>query len=101
MSKSQPIAPETLAAVTAAVQQARRAGCPVASTDPSCAEEIARVVIRRWRSSGRRGVDPSDHAARLRDLVKGFVEQFEPDPKMVGGMIREWEFLAEETVKAL
>jgi hypothetical protein len=101
MAKSPPIAVETLAAVIAAIEAAQRAGCPVASWNPSIVEETARVAIRRWRSSARRGVDQSDHQARIRDLTKAFVAHFERDPKLVGPLLRDYEYLAAETAKAL
>lgn len=87
----------TLLAVIAAVEGAQLAGCPVCG-DP---EETARIAIRRWRSSDRRGIDQSDHAARVRDLANGFVQQFERDPKLVGPLIRDYEYLAAEAAKAM
>ena len=100
MAKAAPIDHVTLAAVIAAIDTARRDGCPVAY-NPDNDEKTARTAIRRWRTSARRGIDQSDHAARLRDLANGFVEQFENDPKLVGPLIRDYEYLAAETAKAL
>jgi hypothetical protein len=100
MAKAAPVDQETLATVIAAVDAARVAGCPVIY-DPNRVEETARVAIRRWRSSARRGIDQADHAARIRDLAKGLVEQFESDPKMVGPLFRDYEYLAAEAAKAL
>jgi hypothetical protein len=100
MAKTPVIDPETFAAVVAAIDAASRAGCPVIY-DSSRVEETARLAVRRWRSSARRGIDQADQTARVRDLTRGFIEQLESDPKMVGPLVRDYEYLAGEVAKAL
>ena len=97
MAKATSINDATLAAVVAAVSSAWRNGSPVAS-EP---EAIARVAIRRWRSSRRRHIDQGDLAARTRDLVHGFIQQFEADSNLVGPLVRDYEHLAEKVAAAL
>ena len=101
MAKSAPIDDATLQAVAAALYGAWKSGCPVAPQSPEAAENPARVMIRRWRSARRRGVDESDRAARIRDLVKGMVEQWGDDPKLLGPLVKDYEYLAGEAAKVL
>ncbi|WP_439427975.1 hypothetical protein [Micromonospora sp. LA-10] len=67
-------------------------GCPIAA-DPECHERLADVGLRRWHSVARRGrrLGPDD---RFRDLVRGLVAAFEPDPKLVGPLVRDYECVA-------
>jgi len=60
-----------------------------------------RSLFSHWRPSTRRGIDQPDHTARVCDLANAFVGQFESDPKSVGPLIRDYEYLAAVTVKAL
>jgi hypothetical protein len=57
--------------VQAAYRAAWDEGCPVAS--PTHLSEGARVALRRWRSSARRGVGEDDRDARIRDLADGLI----------------------------
>jgi hypothetical protein len=82
--------------VVAAIAQAWEEGCPVASRP----EAIAAIAIRRWLSSGRRGLKASDVEGRIRDLAKGLISQFEPDPALVGPLRRDYEFLAGRIAEA-
>jgi hypothetical protein len=101
MAKPLPVDAETLSAVTAAVRAAWEAGCPIAPSSAAGQRYTARITIRRWRSSARRGVDQSDRAARVRDLAKGLVDQTGTEPKSLGPLIRDFEYLADEAAKAL
>ncbi|MFJ8201983.1 hypothetical protein [Micromonospora chalcea] len=68
-------------------------GCPVPA--PELHERLADVGLRRWHSVARRHrgrrLGPDD---RLRDLVRGLVAAFEPDPKLVGPLVRDYECVA-------
>ena len=46
------------------------------------------------RQSRTRHVDSADTAARVRDLAKGLIAAFERDPKIVGPLMRDYEWLA-------
>ncbi len=84
------VSAETRANVVVAISQAWQEGCPVASRP----DEIALIAIRRWLSSGRRGLKDSDMDSRVRDLAKGLISQFESDPALVGPLRRDYEYLA-------
>ena len=85
--KESDLAAEVVAAIAALWEE----GCPVAS-DPA---ETAPIAIRRWNSSARRGVKAGDFRARTHDLAKGLVYHFERDPKLVGPLWRDYEYLAD------
>jgi hypothetical protein len=92
------VSAETLARVVAAIARARDEGCPVASRRP---EEIAPVAIRRWYSSNRRGLKPSDRKGRIRDLAKGLVAHFDFEPTLIGPLRKDYEYLAGCVAEAL
>jgi hypothetical protein len=73
-----------------ALRQARNEGNPVA--EPS--HDYARVALRRWSSSAHRGLDPVDREGRIRDLAKGLIAHFERDPKLVGPLKVDYEYVA-------
>jgi hypothetical protein len=91
------VSAETLARVIAAIARASNEGCPVASRP----EEIAPVAIRRWDSSSRRGLKPSDRKGRIRDLAKGLVAYFDFEPTLVGPLQKDYEYLAACVAEAL
>jgi hypothetical protein len=91
------VSAETLARVVAAIARASDEGCPVASRP----EEIAPVAIRRWGSSSRRGLKPSDRQGRIRDLAKGLVAHFDFEPTLVGPLRKDYEYLAACVAEAL
>ena len=88
---------EPIAEVVAAIAQVWEEGCPVAQH----AEQLAPVAIRRWNSSERRGVKATDVDARIRDLAKGLAAHFEPDPKLVGPLMRDYELVAKRVAAVL
>ncbi|MCX4468781.1 hypothetical protein OOK41_00365 [Micromonospora sp. NBC_01655] len=69
-------------------------GCPIAS--PSDRERLVDVGLRRWHSFHRRhpGIRQSSPEARIRDLVRGLVEAVEPDPRLVGALVKDYECVA-------
>lgn len=84
----------------AAVDDLWAKGCPVAS--PELREQLVDVGLRRWRSFGRRHqVGQPSHEARIRDLVRGLVSAVEPDPSLVGPLIRDYECVAEAIASAI
>lgn len=84
--------------VTAAIEAAWEAGCPVAGSDPTIRAKIATRAIRRWRSASRRSVSPD---RRVEDLAAGLIAAFEPEIRLVGPLARDYEYLATAIAKAL
>ena len=91
------VSAETRARVVAAIARACEEGCPVASRP----EDIAPIAIRRWYSSNRRGLKPSDRKGRIRDLAKGLVAHFDFEPTLIGPLRKDYEYLAECVAEAL
>src|SRR5262245_60010797 len=97
MPKLPRVDPAVVEIAEAAIKAAWEAGCPVAHDH----EQIATLAIRRLRTSRRRGICQHDDAARIRDLALGLVAQLERKPKLVGALIRDYEYLASEVAKVL
>ena len=101
MAKQPPIPDEMRRRAVAAVAAAWQAGCPVAGWRPESQAAAAEVCLRRYRSLARRNVDSADRPAQIKDLARGMVEAFEPDLKLVGPLIRDYEWLAEQVLAAI
>lgn len=82
--------------IHATIRAAWEEGCPVANADV-----LAPAVRRRWSSSASRGVDQCDRDARVRDLATGLIEAQESDPRRVGPLKRDYEWLAAEIAGAI
>lgn len=76
----------------AAMRDLWASGCPIPS--PRWEDKLVDVGRRRWQSSARRGVPRDDMDARVRDLTKGLVEHLDPNPKLVGPLVRDYECVA-------
>ncbi len=87
--------------VVAAIDAAYQEGCPVASYDPKKQVIVAKVAIRRWISSSRRGVKPDIWDDRIMDLAKGLIASFEADRKLVGPLIVDYKYLARKIADAI
>ncbi|RKN40999.1 hypothetical protein D7223_24910 [Micromonospora endolithica] len=75
-------------------------GCPIPS--PSDRERLVDVGLRRWHSFHRRhprNRHPS-HEDRIRDLVRGLVQAFEADRRLVGRLAKDYECVAEALATA-
>jgi hypothetical protein len=72
-------------------------GCPLAQD----AEAMSQVILRRWRSSARRGVHGADVQSRIQDLVVGLIQEFEPKRELVGPLRKDYECVAERVFPIL
>ena len=86
--------------VVAAVEGCWNEGSPVVDYARESWQQVAHVAIRRIRSLDRRNVSDTDHAAQLRDIAKGLIATFEKDPKLVGQLIVDYEYVAERALDA-
>jgi uridine kinase len=87
---------EQLEVARQAVEKVSMVGSPLGSDHDAWAS----VAVRRWNSSQRRNVEPDDYDGRIEDLVKGLIQQFEPDPDLVGPLIEDYRFLARRLAQA-
>jgi hypothetical protein len=101
VSKAKPIPKEVRQRAVAAVAAAWGSGCPVADWRPEGQISIANVCLRRYASLARRGVSAADRAGQVRDLARGLVEASDRDPRLVGPLIRDYEWLAEQVLGAI
>lgn len=92
--KSKPPDDTLIQKVISAIDEAFQVGCPVAPYDPKQQEETAKIAIRRWLSSSRRGIPSNDMERRVRDLAKGFAEEWYKDLSLVGPLMIDIEYLA-------
>ena len=74
-----------------ALEEGYATGSPVARPPHG---DTARIALRRCASIANRGVGSADKPDRVRDLAKGLVAAFERDPKVVGPLMRDYEWLA-------
>ncbi len=75
-------------------------GCPVAGPDER--ERLVNVGLRRVRSFRRRHprIRLPSHEDKVRDLVLGLIETFEPEPRIVGPLAKDYECVARAIVVA-
>jgi hypothetical protein len=75
-------------------------GCPVAGPDER--ERLVNVGFRRVRSFCRRHprIRQPSHEDKVRDLVRGLIETFEPEPRLVGPLAEDYECVAQAIVAA-
>ena len=97
MGKSDPEAKKVLDAVSAAWAE----GCPVAGQAEETRISIVTIAIRRFRSFDRRGVQPHDRDAQIRDLARGLVAQLEKQPDLVGPLMTDYEYLSSKILDAI
>ena len=98
MSSIEPPSDEALRLVLAADEAVWEAGCPVAGGSEIQWTEVARRAIRRWRSGSRRHVSQD---GRIDDLATGLIAAFEPNLRLVGPLVRDYEYLAARIAAAL
>ncbi len=94
------IDPEVLRRVTDAVEACWNEGSPVAG---QCAEDwqrTAEIAIRRINSFARREVPAGNHQAQVNDLALGLIQAFEDQPKLVGPLLIDYEYVAEKVLDA-
>ena len=101
MAKSKPISEADRRRVVAAVAAAWESGCPVADWRPEGQAAIADTCLRRFGSLSRRGVGANNRAEQVRDLARGLVEASGQDRRLVGRLIRDYEWLAEQVLTAI
>jgi hypothetical protein len=98
MNKAAPITDEQRRLAEAAVVAAWEEGCPVAGGPP---EKTADICLRRWQSLSRRKVNADVRADVIRDLARGLISAFEPDAKLVGPLIVDYEHVAGRVLDAI
>ena len=101
MAKVKPIPEEVRLRAVAAVAAAWESGCPVADWRPEGQTAIADICLRRYGSLLRRGVAGDDRERQVRDLARGLVEASGQDRKLVGPLIRDYEWLADQVLAAI
>ena len=101
VAKTQSISDEVRQRAIAAVAAAWESGCPVADWRPEGQASIANICLRRYASLARRGVSAVDRSGQIRDLARGLVEASGQDLKLVGSLIRDYEWLAEQVLSAI
>jgi hypothetical protein len=62
---------------------------------------IADTCLRRYGSLARHGVGAADRAGKVRDLARRLVEASGQDRALVGPLIRDYEWLAEQVLAAI
>ncbi len=94
---------ELVRLATQAIEASWEEGGPIASVAYETAQiaEMASIAVRRWLSSGRRGVAADRFDDRTRDLAKGLIGRFERDPRLVGPLKVDYEHLAGRIADAL
>lgn len=99
--KSRPMSEAVRQRAAEAVAAAWESGCPVANWRPEDQAAIADICLRRYGSMARRGVIEGDRDGQARDLACGLVEASGQELGMVGPLIRDYEWLAEQVLVAI
>jgi|SRR5262249_39421903 len=90
-----------LASLEEVVRQAWDKGCPVAGERTEEHAERARVALRRWRSFDRRHKKSDSARTRIEDLAKGLRDAFGGDRHLVGPLMEDYRWLAEQLANKL
>jgi hypothetical protein len=101
MPKAKPIPEEVRQRAVDAVAAAWESGCPVADWRPEGQAAIAGICLRRYGSLARRGVGAGDRTGQVGDLARGLVEASGQGRGLVGPLIRDYEWLAEQVLAAI
>jgi hypothetical protein len=101
VAKRKPIDDAVRRRVVAAIAVSWAEGCPVADWEAANREKTANVAIRRWQSLSRRGIPANDNEAQVRDMARGLVEAFEDDPRTVGPVFVDYQYLASKIIAAI
>lgn len=83
------------------LEQCWRSGSPAAGQSAEDWKLMSQCIIRRVRSFETRRVVPEDRRSQVRDVAKGLVQTFESSPKLIGPLIADYEFVAEQALIAL
>ena len=86
-----------------AIKAAWEKGCPIASAAYETAQiaGMAPIAVRRWLSFRRRGLAVDRFEDWIKDLAKGLMERFERDPRFIGRLSFDYEYLAGRIAEAL
>jgi hypothetical protein len=91
---------EVLTAFVVALTRAWDDGSPVGCQSVEQRRKFAAVALHRIRSFERRSVPIDDRVRCIRDLAKGFADQFEAEPSLVGPFIEDYRYVAAELLDA-
>lgn len=93
-------APDHLAALEMALAQAWDSGSPAAGQTKAARAERAAIALRRIRSFERRGVNERDTPSAVMDLANGLVAHLERNPKLIGPLLKDYQYIAEKLLDA-
>jgi hypothetical protein len=98
VAKYKPATPDVIERAIAAVEAAWDDGCPVVSHEATKRQKVASLALRRIRSFERRGIASADE---IKDLASGLIVQLEENPRLVGPLRADYEYLAAKILTAI
>lgn len=94
------IEPDVLRRVTDAVEDCWNEGSPVAGRRAEEWQRTAEIAIRRISSFARRDVPIGNRQAQINDITNGLIQAFEDQPRLVGPLKIDYEYVAQQALDA-